>query len=162
MIPLKRIICLGLAVSTLGLMTGSPRGAPAPQADKANWDNLKQLVSGQEIWVVLNDAKSYRGRLQAVSDDAIVVRVAGGEQTFGRQNTLRVSVKRPGHRVRNAALGGLAGAGVGAALGANTIRFGGEGRAENVLWGMALFGSIGAGVGAVLPKGGWRDVYRAR
>ncbi len=55
----KRILGLGLTVSILGLAGGASLGAAEPSTEKANWDNLKELAQGEEIQVVLNDAKSY-------------------------------------------------------------------------------------------------------
>ena len=54
-------------------------GAKSPQA---NWDNLKGLAPGDDIRIVLNDKKSYKAKFQSVSDEAIVVRLATGEQDF--------------------------------------------------------------------------------
>jgi hypothetical protein len=109
MSQLKHTLCLGLLVSIFGLLVGVPLWAAEPQRDNSNWDNLKQLASGQEIKVVLNDAKSFQGKFQSVSDEALVIRLATGEQTFNRQSVLRVSSNGQSHRLRNAALGAVIG-----------------------------------------------------
>ena len=72
-------------------------------------------MSGQEIQVVLNDAKSYRGKFQSVSDEGLVVSLATDEQTFTKQSVLRVSSKGQGRRGRNIGIGALIGVGGGAA-----------------------------------------------
>ncbi len=154
MVRVKRIHPNALVVFVLGLMVGVPVAAGRPRPEKANWDNVKQLLPGEEIRVVLNDAKSYRGLLQTVTDEGIAVRLATGDQTFARENILRVSSKGQSQRGRNAAIG----AGIGTvAMGAAAAVAIGSG------WGM-LFGLPGGGlgtiVGAVLPTGGWHDVYR--
>jgi hypothetical protein len=165
MSQLKRLMCLGL-VSIFGLMVTVPLRADTPPQDKANWDNLKQLPPGQEIiQVVLNDAKSYRGIFQKVSDHAMVVRLATGDQIFPRENILRVSSKGRSHRGRNAGIGAAIGVGVGAALGSAFARYAsneGSNPAAYLAGAVAVFTGMGAGVGAALPTGGWRDVYRAR
>lgn len=145
-----------------GLTTFSLFGAAGPKQDKTNWDNLKQLAPNEQIRIVLNDAKSYRGEFQSVSDEAIVVRTAAGEQTFSRESVLRISTRGPSHAGRNA----LIGAGIGAAAGAATIA--GicqtsycKGPVEATV-GVTIGAPLGALVGFVMPTGGWHDVYRAR
>ena len=136
------------------------------QSAKDSWSNLNQLARGQQIQVVLNDAKSYSGQFQSVSDDGLVFRVAGEEQTLQRQDILRVSTKGASHRARNALIGAGIGAGVGAAAFGvcpqggyrEVVPCGGRGAAI----GAVMFVPLGAAVGAVMPTGGWHDVYRAR
>jgi hypothetical protein len=132
------------------------------QSAKDSWDNLKQLASGQQIQIVLNDAKSYSGQFQSVSDDGIVLRLGKDSQTFKRQSVLRVSTKGASHRARNALIGAGVGAGVGAAgFGAcnyrEVIPCGGTGAAS----GAVILAPVGAVVGVVMPTGGWHDIYRA-
>ncbi len=165
MSQLKRGLCQGLMVSILGLMVAVPLGAGAPQADKANWDNLKQLVRGEEIRVVLNQAKSFLGSFQSASEDALVIRLTTGEQTINRPSVLRISSRGHGHRGRNALIGLAVGAGaglaVGAAYSASIRKEWPHNRWTTVL--IAPGAVVGTVVGALLPtSGGWRDVYRAR
>ncbi len=160
---LRHTLRLGLSALILGLIVAGPHWAAEPQRDIANWDNLKQLVSGQDIQIVLNDAKSFQGKFQSVSDEALVIRLATGEQMFNRQSILRVSSKGQTHRGRNAGLGAAIGFGVGAAIGAATGSSDAiGGRGVPALVGAVLGLGIGVGVGVALPSGGWRDVYRAQ
>ena len=145
-----------------GLTTIALFGAGGPRQDKTNWDNLKPLAPNEQIRIVLNDAKSYRGEFRSVSDEAIVVRLATGEQTFSRESVLRVSTRGPSHVGRNA----LIGAGIGAVAGAATIA--GicqttycKGPVEAIV-GVTIGAPLGALVGFVMPTGGWHDVYRRR
>lgn len=155
MTQLKHNLYLGFVVSILGLMMGMQLGAARPRPEKADWDNVKQLLPGEEIRVVLNDAKSYRGLLQTASDEAIVIRRATGDQTFKRESILRVSSKGQSHRGRNAAFG----AGIGAvAMGAAFALACGNGLC--MVLGIIPGGGAGGILGAVLPTGGWHDVYR--
>jgi hypothetical protein len=145
-----------------------PVFALAQQA-RDSWDNLKGLATGQQIRVVLNDAKSYSGQLHSVSDQGLVIRTGGGEQTFERQNILRVSSQGKRHRGRNALIGLAVGAGTGVIVGVASPELGqgkcAQGSCINAE-APALAGFVGAvvgtGLGAVLPTGGWHDVYRAR
>ena len=133
-------------------------GFGSAQSSQNNWDNLKQLAPGQQIRIVLNDAKSYEAKFQSVTDDAVVVRLATGEQTFPRQSVLRVSTKHRSHRVRNALIG--AGAGVATAL---AVDAGCKDCTTGTWAGDTVgLGVLGALVGALVPTGRWHDVYRAR
>lgn len=164
---MKRILFLSLTTLLMEFIAMVPLGA-APQAANANWDILKHLTPGAEIKVVLNDVKSYQGKFQNLSDEAIVVRLGEGEQTFARQNVLRVSVKGESHRRRNALIGATVGAGAGLGAGAAadaSQKCGGfapcfRDAGKEVL--TPLGAIAGAVVGAVLPPRGWRDLYRAR
>jgi hypothetical protein len=145
-----------------------PVFALAQQA-RDSWDSLKGLAPGQQIRVVLNDAKSYSGQFQRLSDEGLAIRTGGGEQTFERQNILRVSSQGKRHRGRNALIGLAVGAGAGVAVGVASPELG-QGKcaqgscinAESATLTGFVGAAIGAGLGAVLPTGGWHDVYRAR
>lgn len=155
----KRILNLGLIVSVVGFAGGARLGAREPQAGNANWDNVKELAPGEVIKVVLNDAKSYQGRLDTVSDEGIRVSLPTGKVTFPRQDILRVSYKTGSHRGRNA----LIGAAIGSAIGIAGAASNSDPEQRAIAWvGVPLLGGAGAGVGAVLPSTAWRDVYRAR
>src|SRR5579862_490315 len=140
-----------------------------------SWDNLKSLSPGQEIRVVMNNVKSYEGKFESSSNAGITLRQAAGEQTLARQDVLRVSwEKGHNHRVRNAVIGAAAGAGVGLGLGVAyylrprnctegpLFRCEGPSNLDLAKILTPAGGGIGAAIGAALPTGGWRDVYRAR
>jgi len=144
-------------------MAASPLGAADRKTDLANWDNLKALRQGQEIKVVKNDVRAYRGIFQSVSDEGMTVALPTGNATFVRQDILRVSSKTGSHHLRNAGIGAAIGggslAGVAAAKGDSSGDFG---TGFVAVMGLISGSAIGAGVGALLPSEGWRDVYRAR
>ena|SRR5271157_1661866 len=163
----KSIVCLGLLFLFLGIATSPALGDD--DKNQANWDRLKQLSAGQEIQVVQSDAKSSRSNFRSVTDEAIVVSTAAGEQTIARQSIVRVSSKGKGHRVRNALIGAGVGAGAGLGIGAaadhhkactgfcvNVLPNGGKEIAT------PLGAIVGAIIGAVVPTGGWHVIYRAR
>jgi hypothetical protein len=98
-----------------------------------------------------------------VSDETLVIRLTAGEQTFTKQSVLRISSKGVSHRLRNTALGAAVGGGGGAGIGAaakNQNDFFGRGAYAAV--GAVIGVAAGAAVGALLPTGGWHEVYRAR
>jgi len=160
---------IGLMSLWLGLVGTTPVKAAELKSTQANWESLRQLAPGREVQVVLNDAKSYRGQLQAVGDDALVLRLATGEHTFARQNVLRVSARGKSHRGRNALIGLAAGTGAGIIVGVASPELGqgkcAQGSCINAA-SASLTGVVGAAVGAslgaVIPTHGWHDVYRAR
>lgn len=160
-----------MGITVLGLASIGTHAAPAAerQSTQANWVNLKQLPPGQQIRVVLNDAKSYSGPLHSMSNENLVILTGGVEQKFERRNILRVSTRGKSHRGRNALIGLGVGAGIGVVIGVASPELG-QGKcaqgscingASAALGGFAG-AAIGTGLGAVLPTGGWHDAYRAR
>ena len=161
-------VYLGLLILSLGLASSSALGVD--DKNQANWDKLKKLSAGQQIQVVENGAKSITGNFRSVTDQAIVVGTPSGEETLTRQDVVRVSSKGKGHRKRNALIGAGIGAGAGAGIGAGMdatctgVCATGFPAFHNL--GVYVFTPIGAIagaiVGAVIPSGGWHEVYRAR
>jgi hypothetical protein len=163
-----------LVLALLGacFSTGTASGQDS-KGGLSSWHNLKSLTPGQEIRVVMNNVKSYQGEFESFSDDGITLRQAAGEQTLARKDVLRVSRKGQDHRTRNAVIGAVVGAGAGLWIGLTPYR----GRnctqgpefqcgyppnphlAEGLTPAGALAGAV---VGAVIPTGGWHDIYRAR
>jgi len=141
------------------LMTGTV----AAQTSVSNWNTVKALTAGTDVRV-LNGSRTVSGKIEGVTDAAIVVTSGKGQESFKQQDVTRVSVKKDGHRRRNALIGlGVgagAGLGVGAAADASCKSFcflGGN-------FGKAVFTPMGAIagilIGALLPSGGWREVYK--
>jgi hypothetical protein len=167
--PMKQIHGSELIIALVLLTAAVPVGAAETRNPTANWDNLNQLAPGDDIRIVLDNAKAYTAKLESVNDSGIVVRLASGEQTFPRGTVLRVSTKGRSHRLRNAFIGLAAGAGTGVTVGFASPELG-QGKCSRGscvdagtvsalgVWGAAL----GAGMGALIPTGRWHDVYRAR
>jgi len=103
-----------------------------------------------------------------VSEEAIVARLATGDQAYERQSVFRVSTKVTSHRTRNTLIGAGIGLGGGLAIGAGAHRVSiSNGYPYNQYMeagaiGGAVAGGIGAGIGALVSKGGWNDLYRAK
>lgn len=157
---------IAIALGILGLATSaSLRGVDV--RPEGQWNNLKHVKTGDAVRVVLNDGKSYAANFQGFSDEAIVVRTLAGEQTFSRQDVLRVSAKRESHRMRNALIGGAAGGGVGVGIAAGLAHSERHEHPYNHYledYGPFLGAVLGGGCGGLaagLSKGGWEDVYRA-
>lgn len=139
----------------------------AAQSPAQNWDNVKALAVGTLVRIAVG-SRTVDGDLQNVSDDSLAVNSVKGQETFMRQEVVRVSVKKSDHRRRNALIGLGIGAGVGALLGAAASCNSGGGffciskPSEGTLVGIGAFGvgAAGALVGVLLPTGGWRGVYK--
>jgi len=162
----KIVGLLTILIVWMGLMASVGVKGAEPVKEVANWVNLKQLSVGQEIQVVLNDAKSYRGEFDGLSQDTLILRQQTGEHSFDRKSVLRVSAKVGSHRLRNAMLGGLIGIGAGAGIGvaagkSSTSGFTKVNESVGAAAGAIIGLGAGLGVGAALPATAWRTVYRA-
>jgi len=156
------VILIAVAIFNKPLMAGAV-------GVESSWDNLKSLAPGQRIRVVLNSAKSAEGNLETVTAEALSVKQASGVESYARQDILRVSTRGEKHRSRNALLGAAGGAAVGLAIGAGVDHgCSGSGLSSCIVpnAGKIVLTPVGAVVGAVagalIPTGGWHDMYRAR
>jgi len=157
-----RTFCLRVVLPLLGLLVSSSLcGAQNPA-----WNNLKQLSLGQQVRVLVNGKKSFKGQFQSTTDDAIIIRSKGADQTLSRTSVQQVSSRRSGHRGWHALIGAAIGAGAGLGTGAaidndcshnSIVCTGNKGKAILT----PVFGLLGAGIGALLPTGGWQEVYRS-
>jgi hypothetical protein len=141
--------------------------AAAAQSSAQDWNVVKALAPGTEVRVT--SARDVRGTLQSASDDSLIVNSGKGLETITRQEIVRVSLRKRGHRARNVLIGLAIGAGAGAGIGAATATAGCKNSGNCILLypkgetagiGAGVLGAIGALVGAVIPTGGWRDGYR--
>ena len=132
------------------------------QPHSSSWDTVKALAAGTAVRVT-DDSRTVNGTIEGVTDGAIVVTLETGQESFKQQDVTRVSLKKNGHRRRNALIGLGVGAGVGLVVGgvadASCTSFCIAGN-----FGKAIFtpmGAIAGGlVGALLPSGGWREIYK--
>lgn len=135
--------------------------APA-QSPPQGWNNVKALAVGTELRINLN-ARTVEGKLQSATDDSLAISSGQGQQTFALREVVRVSLRRKSHRARNALIGLGVGAGIGAGIGAatscsNCISPISKSQAIGIAAGG--LGALGAIVGALIPSGRWREVYR--
>lgn len=133
---------------------------------QSDWSAVERLTSGQELKVILQDGASRRGSFESATDNGVVVRSGKGEQTLSRDQVTRILIEWKSHRRRNALIGAGIGAGAGLGAGASVdhcsknsiVCTGNKGKAILT----PAFALIGAGIGALIPSGGWRQVYRSR
>jgi len=118
-----------------------------------------------ELRVQFSSSHAVRGRLQSVTADSLTMDSGSGQQTFTRQQIIRMSVKQRPRRGRNAVIGLAIGAGLGGVLGGATASecsgssCGGYG-AMAIASGIGAGAAVGAIIGVRVPAGGWREVYR--
>lgn len=141
--------------------------AATAQSPAQNWNSVKTLPVGTTIRISVG-SRIVNGDVQSVTDDSLAVNSGRGQEMFMRQEVTRVAVKKKGHRLRNSMIGlGIGtGAGIGIGLGvghANDCRSGFLCGIDTAAGG-AVGGAIGLVggtiVGALLPTGGWREVYK--
>ena len=154
---LTRALCLSAVSSlfALGLAAQTP-----------DWNNVKSIAPATQILIARAGSSAVRGELQSVSDDSISINASSGQQSVPRGQVARLSVRKKGNRGRHALIGLVIGAGAGAVVGAasysscNGFCIINPSRGALAGAGAAVGGLLGAGVGALLPSGGWREVYR--
>jgi len=163
--PAKQIGYVALLCTLLALTADPLVGA----VEKSDWGSLRQIAPGQTIKVAIKHGASPQGEFQSATEDALVLRVAGEDRTIARDTVQRVAIKTDSHRGKHALIGAAIGAGGGLGAGIavdnaasctpNTIFCTGN---QGKLIATPAFALIGAGIGALLPAGGWREIYRTR
>jgi hypothetical protein len=140
--------------------------AAAAIAQKNNWANVKSVPVGGEIRVSLEGGKSYRGQLQSLTDEALIIVAASSQETLARAQIRKIATKGDSHRLRNTLIGFGVGAGAGLAIGA-----GEDAQCSPHCFlgndiGKAIFTPMGAAVGAIVgvawPTGRWHEIYRVK
>lgn len=139
-----------LAVSTLAAQSA------------ADWNTVKALAPGTQIRLQAPPRK-LAGKIRSVTDDTLVLQSGAGEQTVMLSQITRIEAKKTSHRKRNVLIGLGVGAGIGLGIGLaarSCSGFGCIGHTAVEAGAPPVFAVLGALVGAVLPTGGWRDIYR--
>jgi hypothetical protein len=136
-------------------------------AADSNWATVKSLTIGGEVKVAAAGGKSFRGQLQSVTDESLVVLAANTQQSLARAEVLRISAKGESHRRRNALIGLGVGAGAGLGIGAGLDHSCSTNcffRNDNL--GKTIFTPLGAILGTIIgvawPTGTWHEVYRSK
>jgi hypothetical protein len=151
-----RTIRTGAAIFVLAASTLAAQSA-------ADWSAVKALAPDARIRVE-TPSRKVTGQIQSVSDDAIVLRSDAGGETVMRLQVIRIAAKKAGHRGRNVLIGLGVGGGVGLGVGLSARSCKGLGCLGSTAveaGAPPIFALLGAIVGAVIPTGGWRDIYYA-
>ena len=116
--------------------------------------------------VALQNGSATHGKFRSANNTGLMIATEAGEETLSRENIRSVSVKHNGHRGRHALIGAAIGAGAGLGIGVAIdndctknliVCTGNKGKAILT----PAFAVIGAAIGAALPAGRWREVYRS-
>jgi ribosomal protein L24 len=148
MIRLVRVLLIAAFVSALPLAGQS-------------WDVVRALRPGDPVKVVETSHKEHKGRVTAITADAISMESGKAQISIDRANVRRVEVRSSNRRLRNLAIG----AAVGVAVGVVTDQTLGKYIRNEIANGdrplyyvvpIGLFGGIGA---ALAP---YKTIYRVR
>ena len=124
-----------------------------------NWNNLTVLSPGTEVRLELSGSHFLQGSVHSVTDDSLAVDSASGQETFTRQQVMRASVRKQSNRGRNA----LIGLGVGGGVGLGFV-IAPHSSSSSICCSagatVAFDAAVGAIIGALVPTGGWREIYR--
>ena len=104
------------------------------QDKKGDWKALYGLRSGEKIELIETGMKRHVGKFSMVTEEAIQLREGSNVVGIRKESVARVTRLEKSHRLRNAAILGVVGAGAGAGIGA--------------IAGGAKGAGIGAGIGA--------------
>ena len=136
----------------------------AMPAAAQTWNDVSALTPGTEVRV-FSGSKAVSGRIDHVTDAVLVLSARKMLSSFNRTDISTVSVRKSGHRVRNVLIGGAAGLGIGLIAGLATKA---KSNQLQIVSNTAVVGATtGAGalagilVGALIPTGGWREVYKS-
>jgi hypothetical protein len=146
-------------VALMAILLGMPVLSVA-QAPRSSWTELNTLHAGQKIEVVETSLKKHKGAFSTVTDEVLQLREGGDDVGIKREDVMRVTLLDQSHRLRNALLLGVGGAGGGAGIAAAASRCStssgfnlcGIGRGAEVAVGAAVGLVGGAGVGAAIPS----------
>jgi hypothetical protein len=165
---MRPLITTWILASALVFAGEAAAQSAAAPGSKSDWAAVQSLAIGARIRVSTTDRKTIQGAFQSATGEGLALGRPSGAETLALSSIKSVSVKGPGHRIRHAmiglGLGAAGGLGLGAGLdaGCNPHAFlgclGGPNFGKEVLTPAGAV--IGFGIGAALPAGGWREVYR--
>src|SRR5467141_3886400 len=92
------------------------------QNKRDDWKTLYDLRSGEKIELIETGMKKHVGNFSTVTEEAIQLREGSNDIGIRKESVARVTRLEKGHRLRNAAILGLFGAGAGAGIGAAASR----------------------------------------
>jgi len=127
------------------------------QGSQASWSNLHSLQPGLKIQLTEMNSAKHSGIFVAISDTAIRLHTASGEQAIQKENVRTVKVMNNKHRLRNTLIFAGIGAGAGAGIGAASVQQTGSiilsvSRGKGAAVGAVIGVIAGAAVGALLPS----------
>ena len=130
-----------------------------------DWSAVKALPVGTSVRISIG-SRTVNGQIQGITDDSLDINSGKGQEALKRLDVKRVDVKKQGHRGRNTLIGLGAGAAAGAIAGTAYYEpckgfcILNPSRGQDAGIGAGVLGLVGAIVGALIPTGGWREVYK--
>jgi hypothetical protein len=135
----------------------------AAQPNLTDWNIVKALAVGTDVRIT-SGTRTVTGTIDRITDDTLAITAGKGQEMFDRQQVSSVATKKPGHRMRNALIGLGVGTGAGLGIGLGIRAHPDQLKIVSnsaVVGGSAAAGAvIGTLVGAVIPTGGWREIYK--
>ena len=128
--------------------------AAALAAQSDTWTRLQSIRPAQTAHVFLDDGTRHAGAFVSATDDAVVIRKSGREQSFPKTLVKRVRVRSRSKRWRNAGIGAAIGMAAAAPILADD--FFGTPTVYAITAG--VLGIVGATAGAFIP--GYDTIYR--
>jgi hypothetical protein len=154
-----RIIHLvALAISCLPAQAQSGSG-------KQDWATVKALAPGTQILIAPKGPGDVKCRIEAVTEDSILLKSGKREVTLLRGDILWLSVRvsrRKKHIASGTKRGAIIGAGIGVGVGLLcSAAVGSDGAVCYIAVpvGAGLYAGLGAALGAIGPAGEWREIY---
>jgi len=136
----------------------------AAQSPTQNWNNVLALPVGTEVRIAAG-SRTVRGEVQNLTSDTLTVNSGKNQETFTRQEVVRVLVQKGHHRGRNAligmGIGSVAGLGIGlsSSTDCGTLSLPVCSKGTKTA-GLAIgLGGLGALIGYFVPSSAWREVY---
>jgi hypothetical protein len=141
---MKKIACLVLTILIMNLT------AAAFQKTTAYWSAVRSLPDGSKLSVRLKDGKKIEGTLVSVSDSSLTLTRNNQTVDLAQPDVAKIYHIIPRSAGKSAGRSALIGAGIGFGVGVGAG--GALGASEDIatLESMAVFGVIGAGVGAFI------------
>jgi hypothetical protein len=151
------------------LVLAAPALAAGKTESAKDWASLAGCSPASEIRVTLAGGARVRGAFVSASADSLVIRTAKGERALARREVQRAEVQGAGRRFRHALIGMAVGAGGGGVIAAAAhaqkctgFCVGPDINHIVTVASVPAGAVLGALAGAVLPAGGWKEVYRAQ
>ncbi len=122
---------------------------------------VRQLAPRADVKVDVDETLSFRGRFSAAGDESITFVVGGHDHTVERRRVRRISLNRgTHHRQRNVLMGLLIGSAAGMLADISHCAGRGPACSEDPAAYFYPFAGAGALIGASVPSGDWKEIYR--
>lgn len=112
-----------------------------------DWTPVSRVKPGTQIYLTQRNGSEYKGRIVAVADSHIELRVRDRNVSIGRDQVLTIHLARRGSILKRTLIGAAAGAGIGMGVGAAVVastKSDGLVAAGSFLYGIPIGAVVGA------------------